>query len=189
MISLGKSAHCTDFVCDNLTVNNPTSSSHKILGPALNQGSLHHTGSIFYMKWSTIHQVTSVRTYVGDSGIPDNAVEIALSADHLLSGGDTFAIGDLPYTIAGPTTEIDGIPASEIVGTHTVHSIPADNRLRFLTTSNATFASLHTTIIPLLSITRYKYLDMHGSGVAWQHSTTEPTSSFTNTERFIISSS
>lgn len=178
MSSLGNEVYCGNMtVSQNLRVTGAVTSSHKVFGSSMNQGQLHHNGSIFYIKWSAVHQCTTLATTSGST-----TVTWTTNAAHGLSISDTIHIGSIPNN---PTaiTSVNGIPASELSGTHVVTSTTT-NTLSYTVTTQANVTGSTTNAVPHVRIDRYKSIDLATDDVTWTHGTTVPTPAHTNTETF-----
>jgi len=176
----------TVMVCDlycgkltvrsNLKVTGSITASHKVFGADKNQGELHHHGSIFYILWSSVHQVSSLSTTDTST-----TVTWATTAAHGLDHGDTVHISSLPNN-PGPITEVNGVPASELVGTHVIIAVPSATTFSITVTTAATSTGNSTDPVPIVRIDRYRHTDMNDSTVSWLNSTTLPTPAHTNVE-------
>jgi len=171
--SLGKESYVGRLiVSEKIIVDGDIESTQKIIGKAQDKHHLHHTGSIFYLKYHEHHQLESVSTTNGTS-----LVEWIATADHNVQTGDEIHIGTFNNTL----DNVNGIPNSALRGTFTVTSVDATGKKLTVTVSSAaTSTSLVSDVNALLRITRYKSLNMQGRGVTWAHSTTEPTAVHTN---------
>ena len=188
MTSLGKAAKCDRFSCENLIVSGSVindlnvtgsiSASHKVFGADKNQGELHHHGSIFYILFKAVHQISSL-----DTTSASTTVTWTTTAAHGLDSGDTVHISALPDN-PGEITEVNGIPASELIGTHVITAVPSTTTFSMSVTSAATSTGSSTDPIPVVRIDRYRYTDMNDSTVSWLNSTTLPTPAHTNVESF-----
>jgi hypothetical protein len=179
MTSLGKSAKCDRFSCEELRCTGSITSTHKVIGADKNQGELHHNGSCFYIKWSAVHQISSLLT----TNTSTTVIWIT-TAHHGLASGDTVHIGSLPLN-PGVISEVNGIPASDLVGTHVVTAVPSTTKFSVTVTTPASTSGYSTYPVPVLRIDRYRSTDMNASGpVVWTNSTTLPTPTHTNVEIF-----
>jgi hypothetical protein len=178
MTSLGKSAKCDIFSCSELKCTGSVTSTHKIFGAEKNQGELHHLGSIFYIKWSAVHQASSLTTTDTST-----AVTWTTTRPHGLVLGDTVHISALPNN-PSVISQVNGIPASELVGTHVVTAVPTATTFSLAVTTPASSTGNSTDPVPLVRIDRYKYTDMNASTDSWLHATTLPTPAHTNVEIF-----
>lgn len=183
MTSLGKFARCKKMSCETLdcnkvTVSGPITGSHKVFGSAMNQGELHHNGSIFYIKWTAVHQIDAIQT-----GMLNSNVNLETTAPHGLSQGDTVHIGQIPFN-NGVISDINGIPASEIVGVHVISAAHTSTNFTIVVPSQAIASGTVTNAVPLVKIDRYRYTDMNDSTGTWLNSTTLPTALHTNTNDF-----
>ena len=137
----------------------------------MNLCQIHQKGSIFYLKWSHVKDVTAIATTNGSA-------DIVLSvAGHGLATGDSIFIQDLGAT----TGDVNGIPFADIKGARVAGTIANANEIPITADSAATSTASETAITPLVRIDRYKYTDMAVSNATWQFATTEPTATHTNT--------
>ena len=176
MVSIGKEAYVTTLIADNVTCSGSVTAANKIFGiDEKNLGEMHHNGSMFYIKWSAVHQITSITTTNNS-----NNVVITTSAPHGLSTNDTVHISSL-------LNDLNGIPATEITGSHIISvALFQGQQTTFSFTVNTTAnnAGTFTSSMPLLRVDRYRYTDMNSSTVTWNNSTTLPTPTHTNIETF-----
>lgn len=181
MSSLGSEVYCGKLtVRDSLQVAGVVNSSHKVIGQALNQGELHHLGSIFYIKWSAVHQAGELETTSGST-----TVTWTTTGKHGLAMGNTVHISALPNN-PGVITEVNGVLASELVGTHQVTATPSLYEFSIAVTTQATATGSTTDAVPLVRIDRYRYTDMSNSDPTWTNATTLPSPGHTNTESFYL---
>lgn len=189
MTSLGETAFCNTLssntveVKGKLDVKGIVSSDLIVMGEVhayqktLNDTSRKHKhtlkqeGSVFYLQFEEFHQITSMTST--DS---QNSLIVTSGTTLNLSNGDTVKIMDLSVT------DVNSIPKEDIVGEHVISN--AQTSAFSITCSTTASDSGTSTVSGLLRIRRYKYLDMHGNGVAWKYGTTLPTSSHTNAEVF-----
>lgn len=204
MVSLGNSAFCGVIKCkastcqfgecnDNskLLIAGPLScdtsgnivttgllqSAHHRIGGTYDNTELRQHNSIVYLKFNENHQCSSVSTVNGDSDIT-----WTISVNHNLQIGDTVAIGSYAN---GGNSDANGIPHTSCVGSFLVTAIPNSTTFSVDTNHNATSTGVVTGVTSICQINRFKYLDMHSSGVTWQYSTTLPSSAgHTNPETF-----
>ena len=175
MVSIGKEAYVTKLVADEIQVTGVVNSSHKVIGAAKNEGELHHKGSIFYCKFSNVHQVDEADTTTGQASIT-----YTVASAHDLSVGDTVRLGT---QFSG--TAVDGIPVTELIGLKTVSAVPSSTKFTVSTTTAANSTDTHAQT-PLLRIDRYKYIDLNTNASTWSSSTSEPSPSHTNSETFYL---
>ena len=186
MVSLGTEAFCGRLIASesvtvhgSITTTGAVTAAHKKIGSDVkNQGELHHNGSVFYIKWSAVHQVSTFDTTQGSTN-----VHWTTTAAHGLAQGDTVHIGSIPNN-PNPITEVNGIPVDELTGTFQVLATPTAAKLTVQVITAANITSSSNAAVPLLRIDRYRYTDMAASTATWQNSTTLPTPSHTNIELF-----
>ena len=178
MVSLGTQAFCTTLIADNIQCTGSITAAHKVVGASMNQGELHHNGSVFYIKFSAVHQVSSVANVSGSTN-----VHFTTTAAHGLSQGDTVHISALPNN-PGPITVVNGVPGSELTGTHVITAVQSSTSFTIAVTTPATSTGTSTDAIPLVKVDRYRFTDMNSSTPTWGNSTTLPTPSHTNIEMF-----
>ena len=189
MVSLGREAYCGSLkiredltvagrINGDLTVDGSITAKSKHIGDANNLGELRHNGSIFYIKWSAVHQVASLTTVDASSD-----VTWTTTAAHGLAQNDVVHISAPPPNPT-PITEVNGIPAADLTGTFTVRSTPTATTFTMQVATAATSAGTSTQAIPLVRVDRYKYTDMNATNNTWSVSTTLPAPSHTNTEIF-----
>ena len=188
MVSLGREVYCGALkvredltvagrINGDLTVDGSITAKSKLIGEANNLGELHHNGSVFYIKWSAVHQAASLTTVDAS-----DEVTWATTAAHGLAQNDVVHVSAPPPNPT-PITEVNGIPAAELTGTFTVQSATT-NTFTVQVATAATSADTSTQAIPLVRVDRYKYTDMNATNNTWTVSTTLPTPSHTNTEIF-----
>ena len=180
MVSIGTEAHVTKLIADSIEVAGAVVSGNKQFGPELNQGELHHNGSVFFCKWSAVHQCASLATTSGST-----TVTWTTSAAHGLAQNDTIHIGSLPNNPC-VISEINAVPASELSGTHTVTAVPSTTTFSYAVTTNADTTGSSTLGVPHVRIDRYKSIDMATNATTWTHTTTLPAPTHTNTENFFF---
>ena len=195
MVSLGNAAHCGVIKCKNSTcqlgecsdstkllvtgpLNVDTSgnivttgslqSAHHQIGGTYDKTQLRQHESIVYLRFDENHQCSSVSTVNGDSD-----VTWVLSVVHNLVVGDTVAIGTYGN---GGNADLNGISHAACVGSFLVTAVPTTTTFSVDTTINATSGGTVPGVTSICQIQRYKYLDMHSTGVTWQYSTTIPAS-------------
>lgn len=181
MVSLGKEAYVGRLIASEsveiagtLKTSQSVQSSHKVVGSDdKNLVQIHQTGSIFYLKWSHIEQITSFETN-------NNSTEvIVVVIGHGLAPGDVFTIAN----IAG-IGDINGIIAEHIEGPRTVSAVNDSTIFRFNAGGPATSTGIVYGVEPLILIDRYKFIDMATSSANWSYSTTVPTPPHTNIQTF-----
>ena len=179
MVSIGTDAYVDRLIVrDNLLVNGEIASTHKKIGTGYDTGELHHVRSMFYLKYEESHQCSTVTTSDGSS-----LVLLELTANHGLTDTDTIHIG----SVASPNgVTVNGMPISAIKGTHLVTAVPDDDHIVFDVGVVATNDGVAAGVSCIVRIHRYKSLDMAGTGVTWEHSTTEPTGVHANPELFFF---
>ena len=179
MASLGKEAYVGRLIAsESVTVSGTLQatqsiqSSHKVFGTdSFNLAQMHQKGSIFYLKWSHVKDVTAIATTNGSDNI------VLSVAAHGLATGDSIFIQDL----GAATGDVNGIPFADIKGARVVGTIASVDEIPITADSAATSTASESTITPLIRIDRYKYTDMAVSNATWQIATTEPTPTHTNT--------
>ena len=180
MVSIGTEAHVTKLIANTVECSGVITSANKQFGPQYNQGELHHNGSVFYIKWPAVHQCSSLATTSGAA-----TATWTTSAAHGLSQSDTIHIGSIPNN-PGVITEINGIPASELSGTHVVTAVPSSTTFTYAVTTAADTTGSSTLGVPHVRIDRYKSIDLATNATTWTHGTTVPTPTHTNTENFFF---
>ena len=174
MVSLGDDAYVKLLTADEIIVSGNVTAQHKKFGPEFNQGEIHHNGSVFYLKWSAVHQCVSVDTTNGAATATWN-----IAADHNLLVGDVVHIGRILNVAT-----VNGIPSSEFTGTH-VLTVVTTRSFTYVTTTNANLTGNSTAVTPQMRIDRYKYIDLATHATTWYNSTVVPvTSTHTNVEPF-----
>lgn len=174
--SLGKSAYVGRLVADSIEVKNEVNSSHKVIGSEMNEGSLHHVGSIFFVKWSAIHQINEAETQNGTSSIT-----YTTNAAHGLDVGDTVHINS-----SFGSTSVAGIPLAELTGTKVVTAVDSVNKKFTVATITQANDTGNESITPLVRVDRYKYIDLNTNVSTWNSSSTEPAPGHTNSEVFYL---
>ena len=107
MASLGPDVYCGQLtIQNNLKVGGAVTSSHKVFGNALNEGQLHHNGSVFYIKWSAVHQCSHLTTANGAA-----TATWTTTAAHNLVLGDTVHMGKP----VGSVVSVNDIPKFHIL--------------------------------------------------------------------------
>ena len=161
-------------VLNALTVDGPTTSSHKTIGAnPLNLVQQHQIGSVFYLKYSHFIEITTFTTTMGSVD-----VVVTFNDPHRVKGNDTIHIDTIT-----DAAEIGGIDVAYIQGTHAVHDTDnADGaQLTLRLGAPATSTDLVLTVKPLVRIDRYKSTDMLTDIGLWAASTTLPTPVHVNT--------
>jgi hypothetical protein len=130
--------------------------------------------------------------YLATSGIKTtNGVAKATfvtTAPHDLEVGDTIEIGSFPSNLI---TEVNGIPASELVTpqTHVIIAIESPTEFTISSVTVATSTGTDTSALPLVRINRFIYSDMAlatSTPVVWDRRTTKPAPSHTNTAMWYV---
>ena len=176
MASLGPDVYCGQLtIQDNLKVGGAVTSSHKVFGNALNEGQLHHNGSVFYIKWSAVHQCSHLTTANGVA-----TATWTTTAAHNLQIGDVVHIGKP----VGAVVSVHDIPFTELIGTHVVTDVPTATTFTYTTTTPANADGTVVAGTPHVRIDRYKSIDLATNIDTWTHGTTVPTPTHTNIENF-----
>lgn len=160
-------------VLNALTVDGPTTSSHKTIGAdSKNRVQMHQNDSLFYLKYSHVLQIDSFTTTDAS-----NEVLLTLNDPHGVANGDTIHID----TITG-VADIGGIDVASIQGTRVVHAVHATDgdKLTLQLGVAATASELVAAVQPLVRIDRYKSTDMLIANGLWVASTALPTPAHTN---------
>lgn len=168
MISLGQDARVGRLIATELQTGT------KVLGTdRLNTATIGHVGSVFYLKYSRLHEISQVTTADGLS-----LVVIHTTAPHGLSDNETVHIGNgvvQPGFIVGGT-----ITADDLLGTHVVTDI--NSATSFTIDCGVEATALDTAVFtPHLRVDRYKYIEMSDLSTTWAESTTLPIASHSNT--------
>ena len=178
MASLGPDVYCGQLtIQNNLKVGGAVTSSHKVFGAALNEGQLHHNASVFYIKWSAVHQCSSLTTANGAA-----TATWTTTAAHNLEVGDTVHIG----SPVGAVVTVNDIPFTELIGTHSVTAVPSPTTFTYTTTTLATADGAEAAGTPHVRIDRYKSIDLATNAATWTHGTAVPAPTHTNTENFFF---
>jgi hypothetical protein len=160
-------------VLNALTVDGPTTSSHKEVGSdSKNRVQLHQNGSLFYLKFSHVLQIDSFTTTDASTD-----VLLTLNDTHGVANGSTIHIDTIT-----DAADIGGIDVASIQGTHVVHAVHATDgdKLSIRLGAAATASEVVTAVQPLVRIDRYKSTDMLTANGLWVASTALPTPSHTN---------
>ena len=178
MSSLGPDAFCGQLtIANNLKVGGAVTSSHKVFGNALNEGQLHHNGSVFYIKWSAVHQCSTLTTTNGAA-----TATWATTAAHNLELGDTVHIG----SPVGAVAAVNAIPFTELTGTHVITAVPTATTFTYAVTTLADADGTEAAGTPHVRIDRYKSIDLATTDATWTHGTAVPAPTHTNTESFFF---
>ena len=182
MVSLGSEAYCTKLVASSIECTGQIQAASKAFGSdPMNLGQAHHNGSMLYFKYNQVHQASQIGTTSGQA-----KAFITTSSAHGLLAGDTVHIGNFPPN-PNAITAVNGIPVTQIVGTHPVVAVSSTTEFTIATTTSATSTGVNASAIPLVRIDRYVSTDIalaSDQAVTWARGTTEPTASHTNTELF-----
>mmetsp|Transcript_28114 Transcript_28114/g.64686 ORF Transcript_28114/g.64686 Transcript_28114/m.64686 type:complete len:187 (-) Transcript_28114:1897-2457(-) len=148
-------------------------SDNKVLGADdLNTSLLSHDDSVFYLKYSRAHEILNVNTALNDS-----EVLFTTTAPHGFAVGETVHIGggvvDPNFVVGGTLT-----PA-ELLGEFVVATAPTTTTFTVDTGVNATGFETEA-FTPHVRVDRYRYIDLAGTSVTWEQSTTPPTASHSN---------
>ena len=181
MASLGKEAYVGRLIVSEsveiagtLKTTQSVQSNHKVVGSDdKNLVQIHQTGSIFYLKWSHIEQITLFETTANSTEV------VVVVIGHNVEPGNVFVVDSL----AG-VADINGIIAEHIEGPRTVSSIGDSTIFRFNAGGPATTTGTIYGVEPLIRIDRYKFIDLATSSATWSHSTTKPTPPHTNINTF-----
>ena len=158
----------------SLKTTSSITASHKVLGEDdKNLVQIHQTGSIFYLKWSHIEQITTFETTANSTEV------VVVVIGHNVEPGDVFIVDSL----AG-VADINGILAEYIEGPRTVTSLGDSTIFRFNAGGPATTTGTIYGVEPLIRIERYKFIDLATSSATWNHSTTKPHPPHTNVDTF-----
>ena len=158
----------------SLKTTSSITASHKVVGEDdKNLVQIHQTGSIFYLKWSHIEQITTFETTANSTEV------VVVVIGHNVEPGNVFIVDSL----AG-VTDINGIIAEHIEGPRTVTSIGDSTIFRFNAGGPATTTGTIYGVEPLIRIDRYKFIDLATSSAIWSHSTTKPSPPHTNINTF-----
>ena len=170
MTSLGSSARTGLLLCDEIRCTGQISAVTKKVGPDKNQSFLDHNGSVFYIKWTAVHQCESLSTINSSLSVTWNT-----TADHHFETGDTIHISE--SGLSGGT--INNIPISELIGTHVITNTPNSTSFTYdvFTAANATSTS---SLPPFVRCDRFKSIDMATDVTDWSNSTVLPTPTHTN---------
>jgi hypothetical protein len=182
MVSLGSEAYCTKLVASSIECTGQIQAESKVFGAdSKNLGQAHFNGSVLYFKYNQVHQASQISTTSGQA-----KAFVTTNNTHGLLVGDTVHIGSFPPN-PNAITAVNGIPVTEIVGTHQVAAIISTFEFTITTTTSATSTGADTLAIPLVRIDRYVSTDLAlGSNVTitFTRGTTVPVALHTNTELF-----
>lgn len=159
-----------------VTASSSVASSHKVIGSdSMNLGQIHQKGSVFYLKWSHVEQVTEITTTNGSANISLTV------AGHGLNTGEYFYIQNL----GAGAGDANGIPFADIRGGlagggRVAGTITDNNKIPITALSAATSSGTTTTLTPIIRIDRYKFIDMAKSDAVWNFATSEPNPPHTN---------
>ena len=159
-----------------VTASSSVASSHKVIGSdSMNLGQIHQKGSVFYLQWSHVEQVTEITTTNGSANI------LLTVAHHGLKAGDYFYIQDL----GAGAGDANGIPFADIrgglpgggrvAGTMDPSDPAFEDKIPITALSPATSSGTTSTLTPIIRIDRYKFIDMAKSDAVWNYDTQEPT--------------
>ena len=181
MASLGNEAYVgrlivsesIDIAC-KVKTSGSVQCSHKVVGEDdKNLVQIHQTGSIFYLKWSHIEQITLFETTANSTEV------VVVVIGHNVQPGDVFVVDSL----AG-VADINGIIPEYIEGPRSVSSIGDSTIFRFNAGGPATTTGTVYGVEPLIRIDRYKFIDLATSSADWSYSTTKPHPPHTNINTF-----
>ena len=177
MTSLGKACKTGLLLCDEINCTGQIKGGNKLIGPEYNQSHLDHNGSIFYIKWSAVHQCATLTT-------TDTSTNVTwtTTANHGLVVGDTIHIGRLQ----GGLLAVNNIPATELTGTHVITAVTTTSSFTYVVTTAANATSTTASGTPHVRCDRYKSIDMATDDEEWSHSTTLPAPTHTNIENFFF---
>lgn len=177
MTSLGKACKTGLLLCDEIKCTGQIKGGNKLIGPEFNQSHLVNVGSVFYIKWSAVHQCDTLTT-------TDTSTDVTwtTTANHGLVIGDTIHIGRLQ----GPILAVNNIPATELVGTHVITAVPTTTSFTYAVATAANATSIAPSGTPHVRCDRYKSIDMATTDTTWTHGTTEPAPTHTNIENFFF---
>ena len=181
MASLGNEAYVGRLiVSDSIDIagkvktNGSVQCSHKVVGEDdKNLVQIHQTGSIFYLKWSHVEQITTFETTANSTEV------VVVVIGHNVEPGDVFVVDSL----AG-VADINGIIPEYIEGPRSVSSIGDSTIFRFNAGGPATITGTVYGVEPLIRIDRYKFIDLATSSADWSYSTTKPHPPHTNMKTF-----
>mgnify|MGYP007078086426 CR=1 FL=1 len=161
-------------VLNALTVDGPTTSSHKTIGSdSLNLVQMHQNASLFYLKYSHIVEIT---TFTTTAGLVDVVVEF--NGPHRVKPNDMIHIDKITDAV-----DIGGIPVASIHGTREVYAVDGTDGTQLTLRLGVAAASndIVTTVKPLVRIDRYKSTDMLTDDGLWTASTALPSPVHSNT--------
>ena len=177
MTSLGKACKTGLLLCNEIKCTGQIQGGNKLIGPEYNQSHLDHNGSVFYIKWSAVHQCDTLTT-------TDTSTDVTwtTTANHGLEVGDTIHIGRLQ----GPILAVNNIPATELTGTQLITAVPSATSFTYAVTTAANATSTTAAGTPHVRCDRYKSIDMATNATTWTHGTTQPAPTHTNIENFFF---
>ena len=170
MTSLGSSARTGLLLCDEIRCTGQISAVTKKVGPDKNQSFLDHNGSVFYIKWTAVHQCESLSTINSSLSVTWNT-----TADHNFEIGDTIHISS-----AGLSLTINNIPISELSGTHVITNNPSATSFSYEVNTAANATSTSSAGTPFVRCDRFKSIDMATDASDWTSGTTLPIPLHTN---------
>ena len=170
MTSLGKACRTGLLMCDEIQCSGQIKAATKMVGPELNQSVLDHNGSVFFIKWSSVHQCESLSTTSSSRFVTWNT-----TANHNFEIGDTIHISS-----AGLSLTINDIPISELSGTHVVTNNPSATSFSYEVNTAANATSTSSSGTPFVRCDRYKSIDMATDASDWTSGTILPIPLHTN---------
>ena len=181
MASLGKEAYVGKLIVSDsvdiagkVKTSGSVQCSHNVVGSDdKNLVQIHQTGSIFYLKWSHVEQITTFETTANSTEV------VVVVIGHNVEPGDVFIVDNL----AG-VADINGIIPEYIEGPRSVSSIGDSTIFRFNAGGPATITGTVYGVEPLIRIDRYKFIDLATSSADWSYSTTKPHPPHTNMKTF-----
>ena len=175
MTSLGKACRTGLLMCDEIDCTGQIKGGNKLVGPEFNQSHLDHNGSVFFIKWSAVHQCSTLATTNASTD-----VTWTTTAAHNFDVGDTIHIGRLLGSVAA----VNNVPANEIIGTQVVTAVPDATSFTYSVTTAANATGTSAAGTPHVRCDRYKSIDLATNATTWSHGTTLPVPTHTNIERF-----
>jgi hypothetical protein len=183
MASLGNEAYVGRLIAresveiaGTLKTTQSVQSNHKVVGSDdKNLVQIHQTGSIFYLKWSHVEQITLFETTANSTEV------VVVVIGHNVELGDVVFVDSL-----GGIADINGIIPEHIEGPRTVTSIGDSTIFRFNAGGPATSTGTIYGVEPLIRIDRYKFIDLATSSATWSYSTTKPIVPHTNIHTFSL---
>ena len=171
-----------DVVCNSLrTTAQIDVGSIKIDdGSANNHVEKHHTGSIFYFKYSQYHEISVFKSST------DGSCTLTLNPEH--GKGTTMdltvhvippALSTVMTSLGLPTDTLDGAQSASTVAMLAKTSSPHPNQLKI---DNAAFTTSQTFFgsYGLVRIDNYVSIDLLSDTPLWTHSTTPPVATHIN---------